>query len=49
VQSVAKLNERGFQTIDLVGRAGSRRTLIGFVQPNSLGGILYFMRRDVLP
>jgi hypothetical protein len=44
--TLAKLNERGFETIDLLGRPGSRRALIGFVQPKSLG---HFVQREVLP
>lgn len=44
---LAALNEQGFATIDRVGRPGSRRALIGFVQPKSLGGILiHFVQRD---
>lgn len=41
------LNQDGFVTIDRVGRPGSRRALIGFAQPKSLGGILiHFVQRD---
>jgi methylmalonyl-CoA epimerase len=37
----------GFATIDRVGRPGSRRARIGFVQPRSLGGVLlHFVQRD---
>jgi methylmalonyl-CoA epimerase len=36
----------GFATIDQVGRPGSRRAQIGFVQPKSLGGLLvHFVQR----
>jgi methylmalonyl-CoA epimerase len=43
---LASLNEQGFPTIDHVGRPGSRRARIGFVNPKSLGGILiHFVQR----
>jgi catechol 2,3-dioxygenase-like lactoylglutathione lyase family enzyme len=43
---LAALNEQGFPTIDHVGRPGSRRARIGFVNPKSLGGILiHFVQR----
>jgi methylmalonyl-CoA/ethylmalonyl-CoA epimerase len=48
--TLARLNKRGISTIDVVGRPGSRRALIGFVQPKSLGGVLiHFVQRDLLP
>ncbi len=44
---LADAGKDGFATIDRVGRPGSRRALIGFVQPRSLGGILvHFVQRD---
>lgn len=44
---LADVGRDGFVTIDKVGRPGSRRALIGFVQPKSLGGILiHFVQRD---
>jgi methylmalonyl-CoA epimerase len=46
---LADVARDGFGTIDKVGRPGSRRALIGFVQPKSLGGILiHFVQRDQL-
>lgn len=43
---LADLGRDGFATIDRAGRPGSRRALIGFVQPKSLGGILiHFVQR----
>jgi len=46
---LAHVGRDGFATIDKVGRPGSRRALIGFVQPKSLGGILiHFVQRDEL-
>ncbi len=44
---LADAGKDGFATIDRVGRPGSRRALIGFVQPRSLGGFLvHFVQRD---
>lgn len=44
---LAQVRRDGFATIDQVGRPGSRRALIGFVQPQSLGGILvHFVQRE---
>lgn len=44
---LADLNARGYPTIDAVGRPGSRRALIGFVQPKALGGVfVHFVQRD---
>jgi catechol 2,3-dioxygenase-like lactoylglutathione lyase family enzyme len=44
---LADLDRDAFITIDRVGRPGSRRALIGFVQPKSLGGILiHFVQRE---
>lgn len=43
---LSSLNSQGVQTIDQVGRPGSRRALIGFVHPRSLGGMLFhFVQR----
>lgn len=48
--TLAILNDSGFVTIDKVGRPGSRRALIGFVQPKSLGGVLiHFVQRGEHP
>ena len=39
--------DAGFPTIDMAGRPGSRRGLIGFLQPKNLGGVLvHFVQRD---
>ena len=39
--------DAGFPTIDMAGRPGSRRALIGFLQPKNLGGVLvHFVQRD---
>lgn len=44
-----ELSEKGLRMIDLKGRPGSRRALIGFVHPSSLGGLLlHFVERDEL-
>lgn len=44
---LAEVERDGFATIDRVGRPGSRRALIGFVHPRSLGGVLvHFVQRD---
>jgi catechol 2,3-dioxygenase-like lactoylglutathione lyase family enzyme len=44
---LAATERDGFATIDRVGRPGSRRARIGFVQPKSLGGVLvHFVQRD---
>jgi catechol 2,3-dioxygenase-like lactoylglutathione lyase family enzyme len=43
---LSSLQGQGIQTIDQVGRPGSRRALIGFVHPRSLGGVLFhFVQR----
>lgn len=42
-----KLADRGLRMIDLKGRPGSRRALIGFIHPSALGGLLlHFVQRD---
>jgi catechol 2,3-dioxygenase-like lactoylglutathione lyase family enzyme len=47
--ALAATREAGFPTIDLAGRPGSRRALIGFVQPKGLGGVLvHFVQREEL-
>jgi methylmalonyl-CoA epimerase len=47
--ALAAAREAGFPTIDAVGRPGSRRALIGFVQPKGLGGVLvHFVQREEL-
>lgn len=47
--ALAATREAGFATIDAVGRPGSRRALIGFVQPKGLGGVLvHFVQREDL-
>ncbi|HSS64447.1 MAG TPA: VOC family protein [Gammaproteobacteria bacterium] len=44
-----ELAQKGLRMIDLKGRPGSRRALIGFVHPASLGGLLlHFVERDEL-
>ncbi len=44
-----QLAEQGVRMIDIKGRPGSRRALIGFVHPSSLGGLLlHFVERDEL-
>ena len=45
------LDAAGLRMIDLVGRPGSRRAMIGFVHPSSLGGILMHLveRPDTWP
>jgi len=44
---LADAGRDGFATIDRVGRPGSRRARIGFVQPGALGGVLlHFVQRD---
>jgi catechol 2,3-dioxygenase-like lactoylglutathione lyase family enzyme len=44
---LAHVRGDGFATIDQVGRPGSRRALIGFMQPQSVGGILFhFVQRQ---
>jgi 4-hydroxyphenylpyruvate dioxygenase-like putative hemolysin len=44
---LADAGKDGFATIDRVGRPGSRRALIGFVRPKSLGGVLvHFVQRE---
>jgi methylmalonyl-CoA/ethylmalonyl-CoA epimerase len=39
-ETLASLAAAGHRVIDRVGRPGSRRALIGFVHPQSLGGVL---------
>jgi len=44
---LAELAQEGLRMIDVKGRPGSRRALIGFVHPASLGGLLlHFVERD---
>jgi catechol 2,3-dioxygenase-like lactoylglutathione lyase family enzyme len=44
-----ELARKGLRMIDIKGRPGSRRALIGFVHPASLGGLLlHFVERDEL-
>jgi catechol 2,3-dioxygenase-like lactoylglutathione lyase family enzyme len=44
-----ELARQGLRMIDVKGRPGSRRALIGFVHPGSLGGLLlHFVERDEL-
>jgi catechol 2,3-dioxygenase-like lactoylglutathione lyase family enzyme len=44
---LAEVAGDGFAIIDRVGRPGSRRARIGFVQPGALGGVLvHFVQRD---
>jgi catechol 2,3-dioxygenase-like lactoylglutathione lyase family enzyme len=46
-KALADARRDGFATIDATGRPGSRRALIGFVQPKGLGGVLmHFVQRD---
>ena len=46
-KALADARRDGFATIDMIGRPGSRRALIGFVQPKGLGGVLmHFVQRD---
>ncbi len=46
-KTLAMLDAAGIQVIDHVGRPGSRRGLIGFVHPRSVGGVLvHFVQRD---
>lgn len=46
-RTLAVLGEAGAKLIDRVGRPGSRRALIGFVHPDTLGGILlHVVQRD---
>jgi catechol 2,3-dioxygenase-like lactoylglutathione lyase family enzyme len=46
-KALADARRDGFATIDTVGRPGSRRALIGFVEPKGLGGVLmHFVQRD---
>ena len=44
-----ELANKGLRMIDRKGRPGSRRALIGFIHPSSLGGLLlHFVERDEL-
>jgi catechol 2,3-dioxygenase-like lactoylglutathione lyase family enzyme len=46
-KALADARRDGFATIDSVGRPGSRRALIGFMDPKGLGGVLmHFVQRD---
>jgi methylmalonyl-CoA epimerase len=46
-KTLAMLEAAGIEVIDHVGRPGSRRGLIGFVHPRSVGGVLvHFVQRD---
>ncbi len=48
-QLLPDLARKGLRMIDFKGRPGSRRALIGFVHPASLGGLLlHFVERDEL-
>ena len=45
--SLAMLSEAGHRTIDTAGRPGSRRSLVGFVHPAAIGGVLmHFVERE---
>ncbi len=45
--TLAALADAGCAMIDMVGRPGSRRALIGFIHPKSLGGMLFHVvQRD---
>lgn len=45
--TLSALAEAGCNMIDTVGRPGSRRALIGFIHPRSLGGVLFHVvQRD---
>jgi catechol 2,3-dioxygenase-like lactoylglutathione lyase family enzyme len=45
--TLSMLDKAGVSVIDRVGRPGSRRGLIGFVHPQSVGGVLvHFVQRD---
>ena len=44
--TLGKFTDAGLDVIDTLGRPGSRRALIGFVHPRSLGGLLlHFVQR----
>ena len=46
-KTLMHLEKHGFKLIDSVGRAGSRRSLIGFIHPSSTGGVLiHFVERE---
>jgi methylmalonyl-CoA/ethylmalonyl-CoA epimerase len=46
-RTLATLHKAGIPVIDQVGRPGSRRGLIGFVNPKGTGGVLvHFVQRD---
>lgn len=45
--TLARMERAGLQMIDVKGRPGSRRALIGFAHPKALGGILmHLVQRD---
>lgn len=45
--SLAGLGDAGLRLIDTVGRPGGRRSQIGFIHPQSVGGVLtHFVERD---
>ncbi len=45
--ALAALRAAGHRVIDTVGRPGSRRALIGFIHPSTLGGVLvHFVQRE---
>ena len=47
---LSRLDRRGINLIDRVGRPGGRRSLIGFIHPASLGGwLVHLVQRDELP
>lgn len=48
--ALAHLERAGHRLIDTRGRPGSRRALIGFVHPKSLGGVLmHLVQREEIP
>ncbi len=47
--ALAALGRAGYTLIDRAGRPGSRRALIGFIHPKSLGGVLmHLVQRDAV-
>lgn len=47
--TLTRLGRAGYALIDMVGRPGSRRALIGFIHPKSLCGVLvHLVQRDEL-
>ena len=46
-RALADLHAAGHRVIDMAGRPGSRRALIGFIHPSALGGVLvHFVQRE---